>query len=47
MSDKRMKMQDPRKQYPQPPFKPQHQGCAGACEEDGPGAGQRRDELHR
>ena len=29
MSDKRLKMQDPRKQYPQPPFKPQHQPAPG------------------
>ena len=29
MSDARLKMQDPRTQYPQPPFKPQHQSQTG------------------
>ena len=29
MSDRRLKMQDPRTQYPQPPFKPQHQSQPG------------------
>ena len=29
MSDSRLKMQDPRTQYPQPPFKPQHQSQPG------------------
>ena len=29
MSDTRYKMQDPRTQYPQPPFKPQHQSAPG------------------
>ncbi len=29
MSDKRLKMQDPRTQYPQPPFKPQQQSHPG------------------
>ncbi len=29
MSDKRLKMQDPRTQYPQPPFKPQQQSQPG------------------
>ncbi len=29
MSDTRYKMQDPRTQYPQPPFKPQHQSGTG------------------
>ncbi len=29
MSDSRLKMQDPRSQYPQPPFKPQHQSQPG------------------
>jgi hypothetical protein len=29
MPDKRLTMQDPRSQYPQPPFKPQHQPQPG------------------
>lgn len=33
MSDKRLKMQDPRTQYPQPPFKPQHQSQPGLAKE--------------
>ena len=36
MSDSRLKMQDPRKQYPQPPFKPQHQGQPGSAKEMNP-----------
>ena len=33
MSDTRLKMQDPRTQYPQPPFKPQHQSHPGLAKE--------------
>lgn len=33
MSDKRLKMQDPRTQYPQPPFKPQPQGQPGKAKD--------------
>ena len=33
MSDSRLKMQDPRKQYPQPPFKPQQQNQPGKAKE--------------
>ncbi len=36
MSDKRLKMQDPRTQYPQPPFKPQHQSHPGLAKEMSP-----------
>lgn len=36
MSDSRMKMQDPRKQYPQPPFKPQHQSQPGLAKDMDP-----------
>ena len=33
MSDSRLKMQDPREQYPKPPFKPQHQSQPGLAKE--------------
>ena len=36
MSDSRLKMQDPRKQYPQPPFKPQQQSQPGLAREMNP-----------
>lgn len=36
MSDSRLKMQDPRKQYPQPPFKKQHQSGPGLAKEMDP-----------
>ncbi len=36
MSDNRLKMQDPRTQYPQPPFKPQHQSQPGLAKEMNP-----------
>ena len=36
MSDSRLKMQDPRSQYPQPPFKPQHQAHPGLAKEMNP-----------
>jgi NAD(P)-dependent dehydrogenase (short-subunit alcohol dehydrogenase family) len=36
MSDPRLKLQDPRKQYPQPPFEPQHQSQPGLEKEMNP-----------
>ncbi len=36
MSNSRLKMQDPRTQYPQPPFKPQHQSQPGLQKEMSP-----------
>ena len=36
MSDSRLKLQDPRKQYPQPPFKPQHQSQPGLSKDMSP-----------
>lgn len=36
MSDTRLKLQDPRTQYPQPPFKPQHQSQPGLAKEMNP-----------
>ncbi len=36
MSKHRLEMQDPRKQYPQPPFKPQHQSGPGLAKEMNP-----------
>ncbi len=36
MSDSRLKMQDPRSQYPKPPFKPQHQSAPGLAREMNP-----------
>ena len=33
MSDSRLKMQDPRTQYPQPPFEPQHQSQPGLAKD--------------
>ena len=36
MSDSRLKMQDPRKKYPQPPFKPQHQSQPGLAKDMSP-----------
>ncbi len=36
MSDQRLKMQDPRTQYPQPDFKPQHQSQPGLAKEMDP-----------
>ncbi len=36
MSDSRLRMQDPRTQYPQPPFKPQHQSQPGLAKEMSP-----------
>ena len=36
MSDTRLEMQDPRTQYPQPPFKPQHQSHPGLAKEMNP-----------
>ena len=33
MADTRLQMQDPRTQYPQPPFKPQHQGQPGLAKD--------------
>ncbi len=36
MSDSRLKMQDPRTQYPQPPFKPQQQSHPGLAKEMSP-----------
>ena len=36
MSDSRLKMQDPRTQYPKPPFKPQHQSAPGLQKEMSP-----------
>ena len=36
MPHERLDMQDPRKQYPQPPFKPQHQSQPGLAKDMSP-----------